>query len=91
MHHLNENMSRPRLGHSLPRAFVILGAEISAVKEPGDHMNFSSRIQNISPVRVLFIFLMVKVALGLGSTTVQVNIASFPAPYKQLGYFSEIN
>ena len=54
-------------------------------------MSISKTIQNIPPVLVLFLSLMIGVALALSSAAVHVSVASFANPTKQLGYFSEIN
>lgn len=54
-------------------------------------MSIGRLIENVPPVLVLGISLLVGVALVLASTACGTNVATFSNPAKQLGYFYEIN
>src|SRR5580698_10554056 len=60
-------------------------------RDQGCPMSISKTMQNIPPVLVLFLSLLIGVAMALTSAAVHVSVASFADPAKQLGYFSEIN
>jgi hypothetical protein len=54
-------------------------------------MSIGRLVENVPPVLVLSMSMLVGVALVLASTACGTSVATFSDPAKRLGYFYEIN